>query len=129
MRARQFFSEIKKDPKQFYLIHYSSESLYGDNHVTGSLRITSIAVMQFENKQTKSFSLHAAAEELGIEHNEIEDKYSEIEKEILRQFINSPKAIRHSTGCIGTCEIRFLASNIWSIGIVCSSEMRHPKSQ
>ena len=45
MRAGGVFSKIKKSPKYFYIIHYSSESLFGEEKNVKSPRITSVAVM------------------------------------------------------------------------------------
>ncbi len=47
------------------LIHYSCESFY-DYSKPGSRRITSIAVRFADSSQTKSFSIHQAAERLGL---------------------------------------------------------------
>jgi len=88
MRASNVISEIKKKPNSFYIIHYSSESLYGEEKNAKSPRITSIAVMQYETRQTKSFSLHAVAEELGFKPDQIEENYDAIENELLKQFFN-----------------------------------------
>ena len=88
MKAGSVFSKIKKSPKYFYIIHYSSESLFGEEKNVKSPRITSVAVMQFETRQTKSFSLHAVAEELGFTPDQVEENYDAIERELLTQFFN-----------------------------------------
>lgn len=47
------------------VIHYSCESFY-DYSKPASRRVTSIAVRRGDSSQTKSFSLHLAAEKLGL---------------------------------------------------------------
>jgi hypothetical protein len=84
--ARSFFRNIKKHPERFYIIHYSSQSLY-DEGVDGlSPRITSIVVMHFSTRQTVSFAIHAVAEDLGIPRDEVEGRYDEIERALLERF-------------------------------------------
>lgn len=52
--------------------------------------------MHYENRQTKSFSLHAVAEELGISADEIENNYDRIEGVLLKQFYNFARDRRSS---------------------------------
>ena len=66
-------------------IHYSCESFY-DNKDGKSRRITSIAVRNFQNAQTKSFSIHQMAEMMGVERSEIKDRYDELELIMLQDF-------------------------------------------
>jgi hypothetical protein len=81
-----FFSSVKKHPDRFYIIHYSSQSLY-DEGVDGlSPRITSIVVMHYATRQTVSFALHAEAESLGIPKDDVERNYDQIEKALLQRF-------------------------------------------
>ena len=86
--ARTLFVEVAKHPERYYLIHYSSQSLFDSDHVNLSPRITSVVVMHFESSQTVSFALHAVAESLGIPKEEIENRYDEIERELLKRFYN-----------------------------------------
>jgi len=81
----EFIRGIKKDPQNFYLIHYSCQSLYDD---CGGLspRITSIAVTHFASEQTVSFSTHSIAEELGVPREEVRNRFNEIELCLLREF-------------------------------------------
>jgi hypothetical protein len=43
--ARTFFKAIRKNPTQYFIIHYSSEMLFDENLEGNSPRITSIVVM------------------------------------------------------------------------------------
>jgi hypothetical protein len=62
LTSRRFFDSVVKNPSQFFIIHYSSQSLY-DPHSGGMLpRITSIAVLYFGTGQATSFSVHAQAD-------------------------------------------------------------------
>src|SRR5690606_15964354 len=70
---------------EFYLIHYSCESLYDDNDGL-SPRVTSIAVTHYATEQTVSFSSHSVAEELGIDREGVSENLDHIERELLRQF-------------------------------------------
>lgn len=79
--------KIKEKPENFYLIHYSCQSLNDDNEGL-SPRITSIAVSHFSTEQSVSFSTHAIAEELGITRNEVIHRFDDVERELLQQFFN-----------------------------------------
>jgi hypothetical protein len=84
--AAYFLKTVEKNPDRFYIIHYSSQSLY-DEGVDGlSPRITSIVVMNYATKQTVSFALYAVAETLGIAKEGVADHYDEIEKVLLARF-------------------------------------------
>jgi hypothetical protein len=86
--AENFWASVKKHPDRFYIIHYSSQSLY-DEGVDGlSPRITSIVVMHYAMRQTVSFALHAVAESMDISKDGVESRYDDIEKELLRRFFN-----------------------------------------
>lgn len=84
--ARNFFKSIKRHPDSFYIIHYSSQSLFDAEASALSPRITSVVVMHFASRQTVSFALHAVAESLHIPKDNIEDRYDEIEQELLKRF-------------------------------------------
>jgi hypothetical protein len=88
VNAANFFKIIDKEPDQFFIIHYSSQSLYDTDSRGFSPRITSIAVMHFANQQTESFSVHATAELLRIPRDQVESRYDDIEKEMLRRFFD-----------------------------------------
>jgi hypothetical protein len=84
--ADNFFQSVKRNPERFYIIHYSSQSLY-DEGVDGlSPRITSIVVMHYATRQTVSFALHAEAESLGIAKEDVESQYDTIEGALLERF-------------------------------------------
>jgi hypothetical protein len=83
-----FFKSVAKAPEQFYIIHYSSQSLYTDDGEGHSPRITSIAVMHFSTNQTTSFSVHATADLMKIGRDEVATRYNDIEKEMLAGFFN-----------------------------------------
>jgi hypothetical protein len=81
-----FFRNVKKHPERFYIVHYSSQSLY-DEGVDGlSPRITSIVIMHVSTRQTVSFSIHAVAEENGISREAVQERYDDIERALLERF-------------------------------------------
>jgi hypothetical protein len=86
VNASNFFGSVVKAPDQFFIIHYSSQSLYDAGSEGMSPRITSIAVMHFATRQTTSFSVHATAELMKISRDDVESRYDEIEKEMLARF-------------------------------------------
>jgi len=73
--SSEFLSALKKHPDNFYIIHYSCQSLYDENDQGLSPRITSIAVTHYATEQTVSFSTHAIAEELRIPRQEVRDRF------------------------------------------------------
>lgn len=83
--SHEFLKQIKKHPENFYLIHYSCQSLYDDNDAL-SPRITSIAITHFATEQTVSFSTHSVAEELHISREQVRDRFDEVEKLLLTGF-------------------------------------------
>jgi hypothetical protein len=83
--ARAFFGQLKKRPENFYIIHYSCQSLYDDNEGL-SPRITSIAVVHYSTEQTVSFSTHAIAEELGVGRDDVRARFDDIERRLLSGF-------------------------------------------
>lgn len=84
--SNNFFQSVKKHPDRFYIIHYSSQSLYDEGVDGFSPRITSIAVMHYATRQTVSFALHAVAESLNISKDEVESQYNAIESQLLERF-------------------------------------------
>lgn len=66
------------------LIHYSCESFYDYTKPT-SRRVTSIAVRRGGSSQTKSFSLHLAAEKLGL-LDKIGTHLDQCERQMLDEF-------------------------------------------
>lgn len=83
--SREFIRELKRHPQNFYIIHYSCQSLYDDNEGL-SPRTTSIAISHYATEQTVSFSTHAIAEELGIVRSNVMTRFDDIERELLMQF-------------------------------------------
>jgi hypothetical protein len=88
MGTSAFFKEVKSNPERFYLIHYSSESLYDEGLARQGLspRITSIVVMHLSTRQIITFATHTIAEELGIRKEDVEKRSDHIEGVILEQF-------------------------------------------
>jgi hypothetical protein len=86
IQASGFFKEVRRKPDLFYIIHYSSQSLFDEGVEGLSPRITSIVIMQYATRQPISFSLHAIAEELGIARDKVEQRYDEIEHALLDRF-------------------------------------------
>ena len=83
--SRRFIKEVKQHPQNFYIVHYSCQSLYDDNEAL-SPRITSIAVTHYATEQTVSFSTHSIAEELQIGRDEVKEKFDQVELELLKKF-------------------------------------------
>jgi len=88
--CKSFLSEIRQNPGKFLIIHYSCQSLYDDNEGL-SPRITSIVVSHFATDQTKSFSTHAVAEELGIRKEDVIADFDKVEKRLLERFFEFAK--------------------------------------
>lgn len=62
LTSRRFFDSLVKNPNQFFIIHYSSQSLYDPHSGRMLPRITSIAALYFGTGQTTSFPVHAQAD-------------------------------------------------------------------
>lgn len=84
--SRDFLSEIKKNPENFYIIHYSCQSLYDEFDQELSPRITSIAITHYATEQTVSFSSHAVAEELQIPRADVRNRFDDVERKLLADF-------------------------------------------
>jgi hypothetical protein len=84
-KAREALGQLFASPSNVRVIHYSSESF--DDRASGqSPRVTSIAVRRLDSGQTRSFSIHAIAEERRIPLSGIDPYYNELEKEMLERF-------------------------------------------
>lgn len=83
--ARQALDTLFGNPSNVFVVHYSCESFY-DRLDGRSPRITSIALRNLESAQTKSFSIHQAAELNEIPLDRIEEHYDELEREMLGGF-------------------------------------------
>ena len=86
VESNNFFRNVEKHPDRFYIIHYSSQSLYDEGVDGFSPRITSIVVMHYATRQTASFALHAVAESLDIPKDQVESHYGAIESVLLERF-------------------------------------------
>jgi len=74
-----------QNKSKILFIHYSCQN-FTDKNQELSPRITSIAVLFNNGNILKSFSIHYTAEILHIDRNDIENKYNDIEKEMLSDF-------------------------------------------
>ncbi len=83
--SREFLKELKVHPENFFIIHYSCQNLNDDNEAL-SPRITSIAVTHFSTEQTVSFSTHSIAEEMHISRVHVQERFDDVERELLRSF-------------------------------------------
>ena len=83
--SHSFMRELKRNPENFYIIHYSCQSLFDDNEAL-SPRITSIAITHFATEQTVSFSTHSIAEELHIAREQVREKFDDVERKLLQDF-------------------------------------------
>ena len=95
-----FWNDIKRHPDRFYLIHYSSQSLYDSEAGALSPRITSIVVRHYDSAQTVSFATHTTAEYLAIGLDQIEARYDEIERELLKHFYHFVRDRREKMGSL-----------------------------
>jgi hypothetical protein len=99
--SETFIKDIKKHPENFYIVHYSCQSLYDDNQEL-SPRITSIAITHYATEQTMSFSTHAIAEELHIPRETVKERFDEVENNCCRIFTTLCATDATSFGFIGT---------------------------
>lgn len=83
--SKKFINAVKSRPENFYIIHYSCQSLYDDNDAL-SPRITSIAISHYATEQTVSFSTHSIAEELQIPREDVKERFDQVEKKLLEDF-------------------------------------------
>lgn len=86
--SSNFFSDVRKHPERIYIIHYSSQSLFDAEAGAHSPRITSIVVRHYVSGQTISFSTHTVAERLNISPDDVENRYDDIERDLLIHFYN-----------------------------------------
>lgn len=88
--AKNILEDICATKSFCLLIHYSCESFYDKAEGT-SARITSIAVRNLANAQTKSFSIHQYAEHAKISGRDIATQYDKFEKKMLDAFYSHVK--------------------------------------
>lgn len=86
MRNHDFFHEVQRHPDRYYIIHYSSQSLFEPESGAYSPRITSVVIRHYGSGQTLSFATHTAAESLGIPLDQVEARYDEVERDLLTKF-------------------------------------------
>lgn len=94
-RARQQLEEAFKDSAQTLVIHYSCESFYERDNPR-SPRVTSIAVRNLDNGQTRSFSIHLIAERRNV-LDQIEAHYDELERRMLEELFDFMRIHQHFT--------------------------------
>lgn len=89
-KACEILKTIDNNPEQYLIVHYSCESFYNttDGH---SPRIATIAVYNFSNAQTDSFSLHKVAEKKHIDFVNIDRNFDILEKQMLKEFFTFAK--------------------------------------
>lgn len=91
--AKNIFDEIDNKKDMYLIIHYSCESFY-DIKDGRTPRITSIAARNFSTGQTHSFSIHKSAEQNRVPVNEIQNRYDELELQMLNEYFDFVKS-RH----------------------------------
>lgn len=84
-KTRKKLDELASREDQVLVIHYSCESFY-DRPEGQTPRVTSIAVRNYANGQTASFSIHKVAELKHVPFGEIGNNYDQLEKEMLSEF-------------------------------------------
>ncbi|MCY4060752.1 MAG: hypothetical protein OXG53_00125 [Chloroflexi bacterium] len=93
--ARSTLDILFKQPGTVTVIHYSCEDFRMRNDGT-TPRITSIAICNLENGQSKSFSIHHAAEIKRLPICEIPNKYDELELTMLDNFFRYVGQLQNS---------------------------------
>lgn len=94
--ALQKIAFMQANRNRLKIIHYSCES-FKDMPDGYSPRISSIAITDYSSAQSKSFSIHYAAEKTGIPKNTIEDHYDQLEKAMLDDFF---EYVRNYSDCL-----------------------------
>lgn len=83
---RKLVEDLYDNSQQVYVVHYSCESFY-ENSTGGSTRVTSIAVRNLQSAQTRSWSIHKAAE-LQNCLDKINENFPELEKAMLAGYFD-----------------------------------------
>lgn len=86
-RARQKLTQLLSNAEHVSVIHYSCESFYNRKDEK-SPRITSIAVRNLATGNTRSFSIHQAAEIKKWKSEQIEQSYNELERYMLQEYFD-----------------------------------------
>ena len=76
------------------VIHYSCESFY-DTEEGRTPRVTSVAIRNLASGQTESFSIHKVAEQRQLPFSEIDERYDELEREMLDEFFDFVRSHQH----------------------------------
>jgi hypothetical protein len=84
-RALEQKKTIRDNRNNLFIIHYSCEAFI-DNEQRITPRISAICVRKFSEGITQSFSIHLEAEIKGLDKNNIEEQYNELEKSMLTNF-------------------------------------------
>lgn len=95
-KANETFNTISNNKKDYLIIHYSCESFY-NKYDGASPRITCIAVMNLESKQTDTFAIHLTAELNQVDLENIVQNYDSLEKEMLDDFFDFVKSKNDKT--------------------------------
>ena len=86
-KAKETIEKINKDRNNYNIIHYSCES-FKDNP-DRSVRITSISILSLRYGQNTSYSIIKEAELMHIQKDEITKHYNELEKSLLKKYMNA----------------------------------------
>jgi hypothetical protein len=92
--SRKLIEELFEDAQKVYVVHYSCESFY-ENSTGGSTRVTSIAIRNLKSAQTRSWSIHKAAELQGCLQS-IQDNFPALEKMMLEGYF---EFLRQHSSC------------------------------
>ncbi|MNJ23781.1 hypothetical protein D3C77_181760 [compost metagenome] len=92
--SRKLVEDLYEESQRVYVVHYSCESFY-ENSTGGSTRVTSIAIRNLQSAQTKSWSIHKAAE-LQECLGEINENFPALEKAMLEGYFDF---LRQNSGC------------------------------
>ena len=84
-RATQSLTSIFERKGTVRSVHYSCESFYNEDGKS-SRKITAIGVYNFDNNESRGFSIANTAEELRIPKDDIECRFEEVERRILEDF-------------------------------------------
>lgn len=93
-KSRKLIESLYESAQQVYVIHYSCESFY-ENSTGGSTRVTSIAARNLRSAQTRSWSIHKAAELEGCLDN-IPSNFARLERLMLDGYFDF---IRQHSSC------------------------------
>ena len=76
---------IRDNLNKLFIIHYSCETFI-DNEKRITPRISAICVRKFSEGITESFSIHLEAEIKGLDKDNIEEQYDDLEKNMLAKY-------------------------------------------